>query len=147
MTNEEQAAALLPCCHDELLPGIPIGHSKGCPLPYRPAVASALAEKDSQLNDLYAERGHWCAAAASIGQSDGHGWAEETKALRKRVAALEQQVRVLENPRITNEDWHKMALMYQERVAELEAIIVNLEVERRRYRDHMEKQVAAAKGK
>lgn len=45
----------------------------------------------------------------------------ERDQLKKRVADLEQQVRVLENPRVTDEDWHKLALMYKERVAELEA--------------------------
>jgi hypothetical protein len=55
--------------------------------------------------------------------------------LKQRVAELEQQVRALENPRVTDEDWRKMALMYKERVAELEQTCNQLDRENAELRE------------
>jgi hypothetical protein len=35
------------------------------------------------------ELAHYRAACASVGETDGHGWAETTKELREQVAALQ----------------------------------------------------------
>ena len=59
----------------------------------------ALCEKQAEVNGLeqglaaaYLEVLHYREACASVGETDGHGWAETTKELRQRLAEAQAEI-------------------------------------------------------
>lgn len=59
-----------------------------------------------------------------------------------RIAELETDIVILKNPRVTQEDWHKLALMYRDQVAALER---EMDKDQRLQLNQMDDALAAAK--
>lgn len=59
----------------------------------------------AKLEAMTQEVAHYRNACASVGETDGHGWAETTKELRQQLAASEQRVKELESSASTTKSW------------------------------------------
>lgn len=76
--SREQVAQALDTLHDD-----------GIGVTTRRSAHKALSDTDAALRDLLRQREeeltHYRTAALSVGETDGHGWAETTKELRQRL--------------------------------------------------------------
>lgn len=76
-----------------------------------------LQKAEAKLAQAEQEVRHWREAAQSVGETDGHGWAESTKEYQSRLATLEQTNVALDTERTG----------YRLRSEKLEAKVVDLE--------------------
>lgn len=76
----------------ELTKAVICGHSLYWTTAYNNCVMCENATLRARCEAAENERDHYRAACASVGEADGHGWAETTKELRQQVADLTEKL-------------------------------------------------------